>query len=150
MDIRKNYITIYKLDTFTSAIIKTDVHPFFPSDLQQIMTTFLFNGTGVSLIEETIFENRFKFLKEIEKMGGKYFVYDNKAIIIPSKLSGSTVSCSDLRGGAAILLACLMANGKSIIKNVEFIERGYENIVSTLKRVNVNIKEIEIDEKENI
>ena len=150
MDIRKDQISIYKLDSFTYANIKTDVHPHFPTDLQQIITTFLFNGSNVSIVEETIFENRFSFLKEIEKMGGKYFIYDNKAIIIPSKLKGNIVNCCDLRGGAAILLACLMASGKSIIKNIEFIERGYENIVETLKSVNVDIKEIQIDEKDII
>lgn len=143
IDIRNNYLTIYKFSSFEKANIKTGVFPLFPSDIQQIMCAFLFNGTSVSIVEETLFENRFIFLEEIEKMGGKYFVYDNKAIIVPSILKGQIVSCSDLRGGAAILLSCLCAKGTSIIKNVEYIERGYENIVKTLQSINVNIKEID-------
>ena len=79
-------------------------------------------------------------------MNGKFLVVEDKALIIPSKLSASSLSCKDLRGGAALLLACLLANGTSILKNVEFIERGYENIVEVLQSVNVNIKEIELHE----
>lgn len=146
MDIRKDKITIYGLRCFEKANIKTDVYPEFPSDLQQIMTTFLFKGNGVSLVEETLFENRFSFLNEIQKMGGRFFVFDNKALIIPSKLTSNVVSCQDLRGGAALLLACLLAEGTSILKNVEYIERGYENIVEVLKSVHVDIKEIDIHE----
>jgi len=146
MDIRKDKITIYGLRNFEKANIKTGVYPDFPSDLQQIMTTFLFKGQGVSLVEETLFENRFSFLNEIKKMGGRYFIFDNKALIIPSKFSSTIVSCQDLRGGAALLLACLLAEGTSILKNVEYIERGYENIVEVLRNVQVEIKEIDIHE----
>lgn len=146
MDIRKNKITIYGIDEFEKANVKTGVYPEFPSDLQQILTTFLFSGNGVSLVEETLFENRFEFLDEIAKMGGKFFVFENKAMIVPSALSSNIVCCKDLRGGAALLLACLMADGTSILKNVEYIERGYENIVQVLNSVNVQIKEIDIHE----
>ena len=143
IDIRNNRLTIYKFDHFEKANIKTGVYPLFPSDIQQIMCSFLFNGRSVSVVEETLFENRFLFLKEIEKMGGKYFAHDNKVIIVPSVFKGSVVSCNDLRGGAALLFACLCAKGTSILKNVEYIERGYENIVETLQKVNVKIKEID-------
>ena len=146
MNIRKNSITIYKLNNFDKLQIKTDVYPAFPSDLQQIMSTFLFSGQGISLIEETLFENRFTFLEEISKMNGKFLIIDNKALIIPSKFKSGVVSCNDLRGGAALLLACLMASGTSILKNVEYIERGYENIIEVLQNINVNIKEIELHE----
>ena len=146
MDIRRNEITIYGKNEFDKANIKTGVYPLFPSDLQQIMSVYLFAGTGVSLVEETLFENRFAFLDETKKMNGKFLVVEDKALIIPSKLSASSLSCKDLRGGAALLLACLLANGTSILKNVEFIERGYENIVEVLQSVNVNIKEIELHE----
>lgn len=141
MDIKEHEITIYGLKEFEKANIKTDVFPSFPSDLQQIMTTFLFMGKQISLVEETLFENRFSFLKQIKKMGGKFFIYDNKVLIIPSLLKNSIVSCEDLRGGAALLLACMASDGTSILKNVEYIERGYEDIVNVLKSINVDIKE---------
>ena len=146
MDIKDDSITIYKIDRFEKANIKTDVYPFFPSDLQQIMTVFLFFGNKVSLVEETLFENRFEFLKEIAKMNGKFFVFDNKAMIIPSILVGSNVICKDLRGAAALLLACIACNGNSVLENVSYIERGYENIVKDLQSVGVNIKESIIHE----
>ena len=87
MDIKKDSITVYKVESFSHTNIKTGVFPEFPSDLQQILSVFLLSGEGVSFVEESIFENRFLFLKEIEKMDGRYFVFDNKAVIIPSKLS---------------------------------------------------------------
>ena len=142
MDIKSNEITIYGIKSFEKANIKTEVFPGFPSDLQQIMTTFLFMGKQISLVEETLFENRFDFLNEIKTMGGKYFIYDNKVLIIPSFFKNAIVSCKDLRGGAALLLACMSSQGVSIIKNVEYIERGYEDIVNVLKSINVDIKEI--------
>lgn len=146
MDIKKDSITIYQLKNFDSKNIKTGVYPYFPSDLQQVMTTFLFNANNASLVEETLFENRFKFLNEIAKMSGKFLIISNKVLVVPSILNPEIISCNDLRGGAALLLACLMTNGVSILKDVEYIERGYEDIVNVLKNVNVNIKEIDIDE----
>lgn len=146
MDIKKDSITIYGNNTFEKANIKTGVFPLFASDLQQVMTTMLFNANNISLMEETLFENRFSFLNEIYKMGGKYLIIENKALIIPSSLQSSIVECNDLRGGAALLLACLMADGTSILKNVEYIERGYENIVEILKSVGIDIKEVQLDE----
>ena len=146
MQIKKDCITINKIDRFDKLNIKTGVYPSFPSDLQQIMTTLLFYGEGISLVEETLFENRFSFLNQIKKMGGKYFIYDNKVLVIPSKLNPEIIECEDLRGGAALLLAAMSCEGESIVKNVEYIERGYENIVEVLNSVNVDIEEIEIYE----
>lgn len=146
MDIKKDSITVYKVESFSHTNIKTGVFPEFPSDLQQILSVFLLSGEGVSFVEESIFENRFLFLKEIEKMDGRYFVFDNKAVIIPSKLKASNVKVKDLRGGAALLLACMCASGTSTIEDVFYIERGYENLIKVLQSVNVDIKEIEVYE----
>ena len=146
IDIRKDSITIYKLDSFSKINIQTGAYPLFASDLMQIISVLLFYGKDISLIEETLFENRFSYLKQIEKMNGKYFIYDNKALIIPSKLIASSLTVSDLRGGAALLLAAMSCQGVSIIKNVEYIERGYEDIVNVLRSVGVDIKEIELYE----
>lgn len=141
MDIKKDSITIYKISNFDKANIKTDVYPLFPSDLQQIFSVFLFNGKNISLIEETLFENRFDFLKEIKKMDGKYFVFENKAIIIPSVLKPANLKCKDLRGAAALLLACMACNGTTTLENIEYLSRGYEDIVKVLSSVGVDIKE---------
>ncbi|MCI5744697.1 MAG: UDP-N-acetylglucosamine 1-carboxyvinyltransferase [Erysipelotrichaceae bacterium] len=146
INIRKKEISITRINRFINADIKTGVYPLFPSDLQQILTTMLFYGQNVSFVEETVFENRFNFLYEIEKMGGQYLLVNKKAIIIPSTFHPSVVSANDLRGGAALLLACMLANGTSVIKNIEYIERGYENIVKLLQKVHVDIKEITLNE----
>ena len=146
MDIKRNSITVYKVNSFSQVNIKTGVFPEFPSDLQQILSVFLLNGEGVSFVEESIFENRFAFLKEIEKMNGRYFVFENKAVIIPSTLKANNVIAKDLRGGAALLLACMCAEGTSTVEDIFYIERGYENLVNILQSVNVNIKEITVYE----
>ena len=146
MDIKDESISVYKVLNFNKANIKTDVFPYFPSDLQQIMSVFLFYGTQVSLVEETLFENRFEFLNEMAKMNGKFFIFDNKAMIIPSILKGSKVKCKDLRGGAALLLAALSCKDDSILEDVYYIERGYENIVKDLQSVGVKIREVLIHE----
>ena len=100
-----------------------------------------FKGTMPGIIEETLFENRFDFLKEIKKMDGKYFVFENKAIIIPSVLKPANLKCKDLRGAAALLLACMACNGTTTLENIEYLSRGYEDIVKVLSSVGVDIKE---------
>lgn len=146
MDIKEDSISVYKVKSFDNINIKTDVYPLFPSDLQQILSVFLFYGKKVSIIEETLFENRFGYLNEIDKMNGKFFVFSNKVMIIPSVLKGNTLRCQDLRGGAALLFAAISCKEKSIIENVHYIERGYENIVKDLSSVGVKIKEVITDE----
>lgn len=142
MDVKDDSITIYKIKSFDNINVKTDVYPFFPSDLQQILSVLMFYGKKVSIIEETLFENRFEYLNEIDKMNGKFFVFANKVMIIPSVLKGSIVKCKDLRGGAALLLAAISCKEDSILEDIHYIERGYENIVNDLLNVGVKIKEI--------
>lgn len=142
MDIKDDSITVYKVKAFDNVNIKTDVYPFFPTDLQQILSVFMFYGKKVSIIEETLFESRFEYLNEINKMDGKFFVFSNKVMIIPSVLKGSVIKCKDLRGGAALLLAAMSCKEDSILEDVFYIERGYENIVKDLSSVGVKIKEV--------
>ena len=146
MDIKDDRITVYKVKSFDRLNLKTDVYPSFPSDLQQIMSVFLFYGNKVSLVEETLFENRFDFLNQIAKMNGKFFVFDNKAMIIPSILKGARIKCEDLRGAAALLLAAISCEDDSVLEDVYYIERGYENIVKDLTGVGVKIKEVIVHE----
>ena len=146
MDIKTNQITIYKMPSFKNAIVKTGVFPEFPTDLQQIITTMLFKGKQLSIVEENIFEDRFLFLKQLQKIGGNYVILNNTVLIFPSSFENGILNCEDLRGGAALLLAAMLAKGTSILKNVNYIERGYENIVEILKNVHVQIKEINLHE----
>ena len=108
--------------------VKTLVYPGFLTDMQPQMTTILSLSSGTSIVTESIFENRFKYVDELSKMGACIKVESNTAIISGvERLTGATVSAPDLRAGAALVIAGLMAEGYTVIENVEFIERGYEN-----------------------
>lgn len=145
MDIREDSITIYESNSLIKSHIITGPYPAFPSDLQQVISVLFLQLEGVSIIEETLFENRFTHLQELKKMNAKFFLFIDKALLLKSNFVPATVSAHDLRGGAALLLAALIANGTSIIQNVEYIERGYEDIVRDLNRVGARIH---IDEYE--
>ena len=126
--------------------VSTGAYPSFPTDLQPIITVLLFFCDSNSLITENMFENRFLYLHETTKMGSVFKIQNNIAEIYPSKINNAEIECKDLRGGAALLLLCLKANGKSILKNIDYIERGYENLFITLNKLGANIREINIKE----
>lgn len=108
--------------------VKTLVYPGFLTDMQPQMTTLLAVSKGTSIVTESIFENRFKYVDELSRMGACIKVESNTAIIEGvEKLTGAVVSSPDLRGGVALVMAGLMAEGFTVVENVEFIERGYEN-----------------------
>ena len=113
---------------------KTQVYPGFPTDLQQPMSALLTTAKGTSIIQETIFENRFRHLDELARMGAHVRVMDRTAIIegVP-QLYGAPVTTTDLRAGAALLVAGLMAHGTTEIYDPEYIDRGYEHIEDKLR-----------------
>ena len=147
MEIGIDSIKISKPDKLKAVNIKTQGYPGFPTDLQQPMCALLTQATGKSIINETIYENRFLNLKEFNKMGATTELLTNqKAVIVgPSKLTGKTVNATDLRAGASLVLMGLVAEGKTIINNADYILRGYENIVEKLQNVGakISIEEIE-------
>lgn len=120
--------------------IKTMPYPGFPTDLQPIFSTFLTVCNGTSIVTENIFENRFKFMQEIKRMGVKVSFKGNNMIIKGTKkLHPANLECTDLRGGAAMVLAALNANGTSKISKLEYLFRGYENFDKKLKKLGANI-----------
>lgn len=125
--------------------IKTLGYPGFPTDLQQPITTLLTQCSGKSILEETIYENRFKNVPYLNSMGANIEQISDRIINIngPSKLLGKDVIATDLRAGACMLLAGLKADGITKISNVEHILRGYENLVSKLKNVGASIELID-------
>ena len=125
--------------------VKTQVYPGFPTDMQQIISTLMTKARGTSMVEETIFENRFQNLIELEKMGAIVKIEGRKAYITgPTKLKGTDVVASDLRAGAALVFAALLANGKTTITNINYILRGYENMPEKLSKIGAKIEIIEI------
>ncbi len=146
MEIGVDFIKISAPEKLKSVNIKTQVYPGFPTDLQQPMATLLTQAKGKSIINETIWENRFLNLVELNKMGATTdTITKSKAIIVgPTPLKGKKVKATDLRAGASLVIAGLIAEGKTIIDNADYILRGYENIVEKLTNVGAKISIEEI------
>lgn len=121
--------------------IRTLPYPGFPTDMQSIFGALLTTAKGSSVIIENIFENRFKYLSELQKMGAKVTIEGKTAVIKGVKrLNGTVVNSSDLRGGAALLTAALGAKGGTTINNIEYILRGYEKLDTKLQQLGADIK----------
>ena len=122
------------------------VYPGFPTDVQSQWTTLMLAADGTSRITDTIYPDRFKYVPELVRLGANIEVVDNSAIVIGGKkLSGATVMASDLRAGAALVLAALIADGTSEILRVYHIDRGYENFEEKLQSIGANIKRVKTD-----
>lgn len=129
------------------SMIKTSVYPGFPTDLQSAFMAALSIADGCSIIEENIFESRFKIVSELEKMGADIHVIGNRAMICGvSSLKGCHVNAEELRGGAALVLAGLAASGVTVVENKHFIDRGYEDICRDLKALGAKISDENIEE----
>ena len=140
-----DYFIVSSKDNYKSTKIKTLGYPGFPTDLQQPITTLLTQCNGISEVEETIYEGRFKNIEYLNKMGAEIKVNDNKAFIYgKTDLKGKKVTATDLRAGACLVLAGLIAEGTTTIDNVDHILRGYENIIEKLSNVGAKIELIEI------
>lgn len=126
--------------------IKTMPYPGFPTDMQQPMSVLLSISEGTAIVTESIFESRFKYLDELKRMGAKIKVEGRVAIIEGvNKLSGAPVYATDLRAGAAMVIAGLVAEGKTTISNVNYIDRGYERLEEKLINLGAKIRRIEED-----
>ena len=121
--------------------VKTQEYPGFPTDLQQPMSAMLTMAKGRSVVNESIFENRFKHLREMMRMGAQVTILDQTAIIDGvSELYGSPVTATDLRAGAALVVAGLMAHGNTEIYEPGFITRGYERLEEKLRSLGADIR----------
>lgn len=140
-----DYLVVSKVDNLKAVDVKTLVYPGFPTDLQQPMTTFLTLCNGTSTVIETIYENRFQNVKYLNKMGANIHIKGDQIFINgKTPLHGSEVVATDLRAGACLVLAGLVAQGTTYIKEVDHILRGYENIIQKLSNVGAKIELTEI------
>lgn len=135
-------LTISKCEHLKPTYIKTLVFPGFPTDLQQPMTTLLTQAEGKSIVEETLYENRFKNTYDLNRMGAITNILSLNKIEIkgPRKLKGTKVIATDLRGGASLLIAGLIADGVTEIESSEYILRGYGDVEKKLSNVGAKIK----------
>lgn len=141
IEIETDSIICKKAKRLKAINLRTYYYPGFPTDLQQIMSVFLTQCHGMSIIEETIYENRFMHVPYLEKMGATLRIKNQELTVIgPTKLHGEEVIATDLRAGAALIIAGLIGEGTTIISEVEHILRGYEGIIEKLTNVGANIK----------
>lgn len=131
-------------------MIKTMPYPGFPTDSQSTVTALLSTAKGTSVIKESIFENRFRCISELNRFGCDIVINDKSAIINGVRsLHGADVYATDLRGGAALVVAALRAEGESTINNLEHIARGYENLEGNLSQLGADIIRIENEKEGN-
>jgi UDP-N-acetylglucosamine 1-carboxyvinyltransferase len=139
-----DWVRVVVNDRLTSLNVKTIPYPGFPTDLQQPMAAVLTLAEGTSVVEETIYESRIGHVQELNRMGAKIRMDGGSCSIITGvdSLSGATVEASDLRAGAALVLAGLAAEGDTIVKNVHWIDRGYERLEQTLTSLGGHIERV--------
>ena len=126
--------------------VKTLPYPGFPTDMQPQMTVALGLASGISVVTESIFENRFKYVDELTRMGASIKVEGSSAIVEGvNKYTGATVSAPDLRAGAALVIAALTADGISTVEDIKYIERGYEDFDKKLRELGAHIEKVESD-----
>lgn len=131
--------------------IKTMPYPGFPTDIQQPMAAVLATAHGVSTVEETIYESRIGHVDELNRMGAKIRQEGRTSVITGvDHLQGAVVEASDLRAGAALVVAALGARGTTYIKNVEYIDRGYEDLEINLMNLGAKIERVSIKNLENV
>lgn len=125
---------------YNAVDVKTQVHPGFPTDLQAPFMAFLTRAKGTGLITETVFENRFMHVDELKRMGADIKIEGRSAIVQGiNRLNAAPVTATDLRAGAALILAALTSEGTTNIRGIHHIDRGYEMIEKKLSRIGANI-----------
>ncbi len=141
IETEKSKIKINAEKKLKSVDIKTMPYPGFPTDMQSIFATTLTTVKGTSMIVENIFENRYKYVQELMRMGAKITIEGKTAVIKGvRKLYGANVKATDLRGGVALVLAGLIAKGNTTVENIEYILRGYENLEIKLQKLGASIE----------
>lgn len=140
--IDKNSIIVSKTDNLKPVEVITKGYPGFATDLQQPFTVLLTQCDGVSHLTETIYENRFQNVEYLNSMGANIKINERTIEITgKTKLTANTVKATDLRAGACMVLASLIADGKTIIEDINHVLRGYENIIQKLQNIGAKIEE---------
>lgn len=144
-------VRVYRTGDLAPLNIKTMPHPGFPTDMQPLMTVLLTLAKGTSIVTEGIWENRFRYVEELQRMGANVQV-DGRIAVIEGveELQAAPVHASDLRAGAALVVAALMASGTSEVYEIKYIERGYENIVGKLQALGADIRREIVPETEKM
>jgi len=131
--------------------VKTLPYPGFPTDMQSQMMALLLTADGNSVVTETVFENRFMHVEEMKRMGAKIKINGRSAVIEGGHpLSGAEVKATDLRAGAALVLAGLAAEGTTEVTELHHIDRGYVQLVEKLQALGADIKRVKVDAEKDV
>lgn len=141
ISIEKDQILLKAPEKLSNVDIETEPYPGFPTDMQSIFVATLIQSDGISSMEENIFENRYKYVSELRKMGVNIIQEERKIKITGEKnIKATNLKAMDLRGGAALVIAALQAKGNSEISNIEYILRGYDKLDEKLRKLGAKIK----------
>ena len=142
--VKKNYLKVNSLKKLKSTKILTAPYPGFPTDLQAQMMVLMIQADGISIIKESIFENRFMHVSELRRMGAQIEIKGNEAKVFGSKkLNGAELMATDLRASVSLILAALTTKKKTILHRIYHLDRGYEKIEKKLSNCGVHIKRFE-------
>ena len=127
--------------------VKTMPHPGFPTDMQPQMAVLLSIANGTSLLSESVWDNRFQYVSQLTRMGANIYVDGKLAVIEGVKeLSGVKVRATDLRAGAALIIAGLIAKGETVIEDIQYIDRGYEDVIEKFSNLGAVIRRVDIND----
>ncbi|WP_417047856.1 UDP-N-acetylglucosamine 1-carboxyvinyltransferase, partial [Dysosmobacter welbionis] len=142
---REDTLLVRRSGPLQKANVKTMPYPGFPTDMQPQITTVLCLAEGTSLVTESVWNNRYRYVDELKRMGASIQVDDKTAVVEGvDHLTGAPIQACDLRAGAALVIAALAAKGESEISCVQYIERGYEDIVTKLQGLGASIRTVEV------
>lgn len=148
---REEHIFIPKSENLLACDVKTLVYPGFPTDLQQPFSVLLSQANGTSVITDTIYSARFKQIDELRRMNADGKVEGQSVILSgPTPLQAATVRASDLRAGAALVIAGLLAEGETEIQEIQHIERGYSSLIEKLRGIGADIRKESVPEKATV
>ena len=140
-------ITVHPTESLKAPELFIDLRPYpgIPTDIQAPLAVLATQAEGETLVFDTLYEGRFNYALELEKMGAKLSILNPHQVSVtgPSALRGTVVKSYDLRGGAAVIIAALAATGKTIIEDIYQVDRGYERIEERLQKIGANIERVE-------
>ncbi len=144
-------VRVTRFKNLTKCNVKTMPHPGFPTDMQPQMAVLLSIAQGTSILSESVWDNRFQYVGQLLRMGADIQVDGKVAVIVgKEKLTGVTVKATDLRAGAAMIIAGLVADGTTVVEDIAYVDRGYEDVVEKFASLGADIKRAVVKEEKSV
>ena len=144
-------VRVTRFKNLTKCNLKTMPHPGFPTDMQPQMAVLLSIAQGTSILSESVWDNRFQYVGQLLRMGADIQVDGKVAVIVgKEKLTGVTVKATDLRAGAAMIIAGLVADGTTVVEDIAYVDRGYEDVVEKFASLGADIKRAVVKEEKSV